>query len=315
MLMYLGRRFLWAVFVLWLVVTAVFLLMNAVGDPAVAALGPRAHASQLEAFRREHGLDRPLTQRYVTYLAGLVTGDWGRSFKDQQPVIEVMATRVPRTLLLSALAMLFELGLGVTLGTIAALRKHTLFDTGLMGMAFLGISLPTFLTGIVFLYAFGYRLAWFPVGGYGTGTWDHLYHALLPAFTLAIVGAATYARIMRSEMLEVLNQDYIRTARAKGLSPIRVIGVHAMRNALLPIVTLIGLSLPFLVSGAVITETIFGWPGMGRLAIEALYTLDVPIVMGVVLVASLAVQIGNLLADVAVALLDPRIRLGSQASA
>ena len=177
-----------------------------------------------------------------------------------------------------------------------------------MAVAFLGVSAPTFLTGLVFLQVFAFRLGWFPVGGYGVDLVDHVRHALLPALTLAIVGAATYARITRSEMIDTLRQDYVRTARAKGLAPIHVVR-HAFRNALLPIVTLLGLSMPLLVSGAVITETIYGWPGVGRLAVESIAGGDVPIILGVVLVASVSVQLGNLGADLVVARLDPRIRL------
>jgi peptide/nickel transport system permease protein len=306
-LRFLGRRLVRGLFVIWASITLVFVMAHGAGDPARAMLGPRAQAQQLEAFRRRHGLDRPVFERYARYVAGLVRGDLGRSMRDSQPVAEVIATRLPRTLLLGALALLLELVIGVSIGVVAALRRHGPIDAVAMGLAFLGISAPTFLTGLVFLQMFAYRLGWFPVGGYGVDLLDHMRHALLPAFTLAIVGAATYARIMRSEMIETLRQDYVRTARAKGLPP-RAVVRHAFRNALLPIVTLVGLSTPLLVSGALITETVYAWPGIGRLAFESISTGDVPMILGVVLVASIAVQLGNLGADLALAALDPRIR-------
>jgi peptide/nickel transport system permease protein len=183
-----------------------------------------------------------------------------------------------------------------------------------MSIAFVGLSLPTFVTGPIFLSRLAFRLGWFPVGGYGFDLWSHVYHAVLPAFVLAIVGAATYARLMRSEMIETLGEDYVRTAMAKGLSRPRVVLAHAARNALLPIVTVLGLSLPLIVSGAIVTEHIFAWPGMGALAVESIHKLDAPTIIGVVVVTSLAVQAGNLLADIAVAALDPRVRLGGDRS-
>jgi peptide/nickel transport system permease protein len=302
----------WSVFVLWVVVTLVFILTNAIGDPASATLGPRAGAAQLEAFRKKHGLDRPLVERYGTFLGGLVRGDLGKSFRDEVPVTEVIATRLPRTLLLGAMVLFFELLIGLTIGIFAAVKRNTWFDTTVMGTAFAGISAPSFVTGLLFLNYIAFRLGWFPVGGYGVTFFDHIKHAALPAFTLAIIGAATYARIMRSEMVETLRMDYVRTARAKGVGPTSTVLRHAARNALLPIVTLLGLNLAVLVSGAIITEQIYGWPGMGRLAVEAIFSLDVPIVIGVVVVFCVTVQIGNLLADLAVAALDPRIRLQTE---
>ena len=241
---------------------------------------------------------------------GLLQGELGRSFRDNEPVLRVIGHRLPRTLLLSGMAMGFELVFGLLLGTLAALRRGTLLDTGFMGMAFLGISIPSFVSGPIVLMVFAFRLGWFPIGGYGVGPWDHVFHGLLPALVMAVIGAATYARVMRSEMIETMQADYIRTARAKGLGPVSVVVKHGVRNAMLPIVTMLGLSLPFLVNGAIITETIFNWPGMGRLVIESIAALDVPMIMGVVLIVAIVVQIGNLLADIAVGLLDPRIRLG-----
>ncbi|MBK8168856.1 MAG: ABC transporter permease [Sandaracinaceae bacterium] len=309
MLTVIGRRSLWAIPVLFVIQTSVFLLLNALGDPAVAQLGPRASAAQLQNWRHQHGTDRPLGTRYLEYMGGLVHGDMGVSHQEsRRSVTDVLETRLPRTALLGAMAIVIEVVLGLLLGVIAAVRRNTLVDTGVMGVAILGISAPTFVTGLLFLNILAFRFGWFPVGGYGVDAMDHLRHALLPAFTLAITGIATYARVMRAEMLETLRSDYIRTARAKGLSEFRTVVVHAVRNALLPVVTLVGLSLPIIVSGAIISEAIYAWPGLGRLAVESITSRDDPVVMGVVLLSSLGVVIGNLFADIGVAALDPRVR-------
>lgn len=303
-----AKRTAWAAVVLYLVVTSVFLLGNAVGDPAAANLGPRANRVQLSAYRHAHGLDRPLAEQYGKYLVGLAHGDLGLSLRDGQPVVSVLLQRLPRTALLGGMAVFFELALGLCFGIFAAVKRNTWVDTAVMSGAFLGVCLPSFVTGPFFLREVAFRYGWFPVGGYGLDALGHVVHALLPAFTLAILGAATYARVMRSEMIEVLRADFVRTARAKGASATAVVLRHAARNALLPIVTMMGLSLPLIVTGAIITESIYDWPGVGRLAIESIAALDVPMILGIVLLASTTVQLGNFLADLAVAALDPRIR-------
>jgi peptide/nickel transport system permease protein len=321
------KRLVTGIVVVFLALTSVFFLANAVGDPARAALGPQASPEALEAWRRSEGYDRPVLERYQEYFFGtperdrerlrsvatdgLIRGDLGRA-RDKQSVLSVIGTRLPRTLLLSGMALSFEIAFGLILGTLAALRRGTLLDTGFMGIAFLGISIPTFVSGPIFLLVFAFRLGWFPIGGYGLGFWDHVYHGLLPALTMAVIGAATYARVMRSEMIDTMQSDYIRTARAKGLHPFQVVVGHGVRNAMLPIVTLMGLSFPLLVSGAIITEQVYNWTGMGRLAIESISSQDDKVIMGVVLIAAVFVQIGNLLADIAVGILDPRVRLESK---
>jgi peptide/nickel transport system permease protein len=308
MIRFLLRRLLAAVLVLWLVMSAVFLLVNVVGDPAGAALGGKASAAQLQAFRAQHGLDRPLGTRYLSYLADLASLRLGKSFQDDQPVASLIAVRLPRTLLLGALALTFELLLGLGAGMLAALWRKSWLDTAVMAVSFVGISMPSFVIGLWALGYFAFRLGWFPIGGYGVTAWEHVRHAMLPALTLAVLGAATYARLMRGELIEALQSDYVRTARAKGLSMTRVVLVHATRNALTPVVTLLSVSFRVVVSGAVITETIFGWPGMGRLAFEAISGLDLPLVLGIVFVACGVVQLGNIAADLAVLALDPRLR-------
>jgi len=188
------------------------------------------------------------------------------------------------------------------------LRRNTIVDAIAMSVSYLGVSAPTFLIGLLVMEIFAFRLGWFPVGGYGVTAAEHVEHALLPSLTLAVAGAATYARVLRGELIETLRADYVRTARSKGLSRGRVVIVHAMRNAMLPIITLLGLSMPLLVSGAIITETVFGWPGIGRLSIEAIYALDVPLILGVVLFSAITVQVGNLLADLVVSRIDRRVK-------
>ncbi len=308
MIRFIVQRLLWAVFVVWVVVSGVFLLVNVIGDPAAATLGEKASPAQLEAFREKHGLNRPLGERYLEYVRSVATLELGTSYQDGQEVTQLIATRLPRTMLLGAMAIGFELLFGLVIGTLAATFKDRWFDTGAMSLAFVGISLPTFVTGLWALGYFAFRLGWFPVGGYGVGALDHVVHGILPALTLAVAGAATYARVMRGEMIESLRSDYVRTARAKGLGPVRVVLAHGLRNAILPVITLMGISLRILVSGAIITEAIFAWPGMGKLAVEAIGGLDLPLVMGIVFVACAAVQVGNVLADITVAALDPRIR-------
>ncbi|MGE0785899.1 MAG: ABC transporter permease [Sandaracinaceae bacterium] len=303
------RRGVQAFVIVFVATSAVFFLANGIGDQAIATLGPNASAERLADFRHAHGLDRPILEQYGTFIGKLAVGDLGESLRDGQSVSTVIGYRLPRTMLLMGITLLFELVIGLGFGIVAALRRNTWIDTTFMGAAFLGISVPSFVSGPIFMMVFAFRLGWFPIGGYGVTFVDHLYHALLPALSMAIIGSATFARIMRSEMLETLNADYVRTARAKGLGPWRVVLGHAARNALLPIVTLLGLRIPFLVTGAIITESIFNWPGMGRLVIEAIRALDVPIIMGTVVITAIAVQLGNIVADVAVAALDPRVRL------
>ena len=331
MIRFIVQRILWGFLVVISVVTLVFFLIFVAGDPAVTVLGPQARAEQIADFNAKKGLDRPVVEQFLSYLGilpcvrkdspkyeredgsrgfcGVLQGDLGESYSHHESVASVIGYRLPRTLLLASMAVLFELVIGLTAGVIAALRRNRWSDTLIMFGTFVGISLPTYVTGPIALLLFSFLLGWFPFGGYGIDPVDHIYHALLPAFILAIAGAATYARVMRGELIETLRHDHVRTAKAKGMRPSQVVIRHAIRNALLPVVTLVGLSLPVLVGGAIITEKIFAWPGLGLLTIESIESLDAPVIMAVVLMFGIAVQIGNLLADIAVAALDPRIRL------
>lgn len=306
---FVAKRFTSALAVVFVVATLAFFLMNAVGDPATVQLGPQASAEQRAAYRRSRGLDRPLIERYAAFLRQTATGDLGVSYRVEAPrVVDVIAPRIPRTALLGGLALCFEIILGLTVGVVAASRRKSWVDHTLMGGAFLGVSAPTFITGIVFLNVLAFSLGWFPVGGYGVTAFDHVKHAVLPAFTLAIAGAASLARLVRSDMVETIALDHVRTARAKGLPWRTVLVRHVLRNALVSVATVVGMSIPMLVSGAIITEQIYGWPGVGRLAVESISAGDTPVVLALVLLSSVAVQVGSFLADVTIAALDPRVR-------
>lgn len=275
-------------------------------DPARQLAGRSATPETVEAIRAQLGLDRPFHVQYARYLGNLLQGDLGRSYAQKTEVTEVIAARIPPTLLLMAAAIFVELAIGITLGVLAARRPGSRFDHGAMILSFVGVSTPQFVAGILLLYVFSVQLDWFPVGGYGT--WKHL---VLPALTLGILGAGWYSRMTRSAMLDVLARDFVRTARAKGVSEWRVVLVHALRNAVLPVIAMIGIDIGLFVSGAVIVESVFGWPGIGQLAWQAIQQVDIPIIMGVTLVAAVAIILGNLLADLVAPFVDPRVRLQS----
>jgi peptide/nickel transport system permease protein len=308
MIAYLARRILAAIAILWVISTSTFVITLKLGDPVATILGPRASARDREHVRRYYGLDQPTYAQYAKYMGRLVKGDLGVSYRYRRPVSTLIAERFPRTLLLAALAIVTEVILGVALGAIAAARRGERTDQAIMAGTFLTMSLPTFISGKLFLLFFAYYFGLFPIGGYGVTPLDHLYHAILPALAIALISAASYARLTRNELVEILQADYVRTARAKGVSEPVIVLRHALRNALLPIVTSLGLSFGALFSGAIVTEAIFAWPGVGRLAYESIAGLDVPVIMGCVLFGSFGIQLGTLLSDLAYALLDPRIR-------
>jgi len=273
-------------------------------DPARQIAGRSATPDTVETIRKQLGLDLPFHQQYGRYLTNLAQGDLGRSYAQKTEVAEIVAARLPATLLLMTAAITCELLIGLGIGIFAAVRQGSRSDSGAMVLSFVGVSTPQFVAGILMLYVFAVQLDWFPVGGYG-----EFRHLVLPALTLGILGAGWYSRMMRSSMIEVLTQDYIRTARAKGASERRVILLHALRNALLPIIAMIGIDIGLFMSGAVVVESVFGWPGIGQLAWQAIQQVDIPIIMGVTLVAAVAIVLGNLVADLMAPLVDPRIRI------
>ena len=294
-----------ALFILWGVTVVTFILSYLIpADPVRMIAGRSASADTVASIRQQLGLNQPLPVQYARYLSRLVQGDLGRSYVQKTNVSELIASRLPATLLLMAGAIFFELLLGLSAGLIAATQRGRATDQTVMVLSFVGVSAPQFVVGLLLLYVFAYLLDWFPLGGYGTFS-----HLILPALTLGITGAGWYSRMTRSATIDVLRQDYIRTARAKGVPESQVILVHGLRNAILPVVAMIGLDIGIFMSGAVVVESVFGWPGIGQLAWQAIQRVDIPIIMGVTLVAAIAIVIGNLLADIATSLLDPRVSL------
>jgi len=273
-------------------------------DPVRMIAGRSATPQTVESIRRQLGLDRPLPVQYASYVTKLVQGDLGRSYVQKTEVAILIQSRLPATLLLMAGAIFFEVLIGVPAGIFAATRRGRPADRGIMLLSFAGVSTPQFVVGLLLLYVFAYLLGWFPLSGYGT-----LNHLVLPALTLGIAGGGWYSRMMRSSMVEVLRHDYIRTARAKGLSEGSVILVHGVRNAVLPVIAMIGLDIGIFMSGAVVVESVYGWPGIGQLAWQAIQRIDIPIIMGVTLVAAVAIVLGNLLADLIAPVIDPRIKV------
>lgn len=278
-------------------------LMSTPGDTASALVGESASAAQLQAVRAELGLDQPLLVRYGTFLASLVVrGDLGRSLISNRPVSELVFERLPYTLVLALAAISLAALIGALLGGAAAIRSGTVWDTLLMSGAALGLALPTFWSALLLMMLLALRLHWLPV--VGAESWQHL---VLPTITLALPTAAAVARLMRSSVLDVLGADYCRTAHAKGLTPRQVLHRHVVRNSLIPVVTVLGLHLGYLIGGAFVVETIFGWPGVGRMIVQAIFDRDYPVVMGATLVIA-ALYIGiNLLVDLTHGWLDPQI--------
>jgi peptide/nickel transport system permease protein len=301
----LARRLTQSFAVLLGVAVITFLLLHYLpADPAALVAGRSANAQMIANVRHQLGLDLPLPLQFWRYLSGLARGDLGRSYIQRSEVAPLIMARIPATLLLMACGILVEVALGLTFGVIAALRRNGFVDRTVMMFAFVGVSSPQFVAALLLLYVFAAKLGWFPMSGFGTPA-----HVVLPALTLGMLGAGWYARMVRSAMIDVLNQDYVRTARAKGLSGARVVIRHALPNALLPIVAMIGIDIGQFMGGVVVVEAVYGWPGIGQLAWQAIQEVDVPIIMGVTLVSSLAIVLGNLIADFVAPLLDPRIRV------
>ncbi|MCL4250744.1 MAG: ABC transporter permease [Anaerolineae bacterium] len=313
---YLLRRLLLTIPVLIAITIIVFGLMElAPGDVADFFISPEIQMSPeaLDQLRARFGLDQPLPVRYLNWVGNVLQGDLGYRFTDGEAVTVVLGRRLAASLPLIGLAIVIGIAVGVPLGVFTGLRQYSFWDFSLTGLSFLGISMPAFVTGIVALFIFSIQLRWFPTGGMrpvdrAATFGDSLYYLILPATVLSLNYVATYMRYTRFSMLEVIHSDYVRTARAKGLSARAVTWAHTVPNALLPVVTVIGLSLPNLVVGAVFTETIFSWPGMGTLYLEAVNGRDVPLLMGMNLVIAIVVLVGNIITDLAYAVVDPRIR-------
>jgi peptide/nickel transport system permease protein len=304
---FLLRRLLLMIPVVWIVLTLVFGLIHLVpGDPVAQMLGEGASVTEVERLRRELGLDRPVAAQYLAYLARVARLDLGVSLRNQEPVLASIAARYPATIALALGSLGFSLLVSVPLGVAAALRKGQGVDHAISIFTLLGVSLPNFVLGPLFILFFAIWLGWFPVSGSGS-----LAHLVLPAVTLGSAIAAISTRMVRSSILEEIHQDYVRTARAKGLSESRVVLKHAFRNGLIPILTIVGLQFGTLLGGAIVTEMIFSWPGLGRLMVDAIYARDYPLVQGAVLAVALTYILVNLATDVLYVVADPRIRYES----
>ncbi len=329
----LGRRLVWAVFVVWATVTLAFVVSHALPSDAVRMVaGPQARPQDIARIRSELGLDQSLWVQYARFMSRLVhvapagapqgdkahatcaplVGrlhlDLGKSAQQRRPVVTILAERMPRTLVLALAAAFVQVLLGVSAGVLAASRKKTAIDHLAVGVSLLGISAPTFIIGLFFQWFFAYRLRLLPLDGWGDTFMGHVASVILPALTLGVFGAAYYTRMVRDEMIGQLGQDYIRTARAKGLSRRAVVVRHALRNALMPIVTILGIDVGTLIGGAIVTESIFRWPGIGSLSVTAMLDRDGPVIMGCVLVTAVAVVLSTIAVDFVYAALDPRVR-------
>lgn len=330
---YLGRRLGWALVLIVGVTSLSFLVSQWLpGDPARILLGPQASTADVAQARKIYGFDEPLAVQYGRYWARLVHRgpavierpkdkahrsclgvglgvhlDLGYSFYFRKPVVDLLVTRAPRSLELAFAALWIQIAIGVSLGVVAAYRRGTAWDEAAMAAALIGVSAPTFLLGLVLRYLFAYKLAWLPFDGYGATPAEHLRSLVLPALTLGLFGSALYARLTRDELGVLLVQDFIRTARAKGASGARVLFVHALRSALVPLGTVVALDFGTLVGGAVVTERLFSWPGLGQLSVDAVLNRDGPVIFGTVLFASTAAILSTLAIDVAYVLLDPRL--------
>ena len=304
MLTYVGRRLLAAIPTLWGVATAVFVMARLLpGDPARVIAGVLASQDQVDHLRHQLGLDQPLPVQYVDYLGSLARLDLGTSAHFGGPVSGEIASRLPYTAELALTALAIAVVLGVLGGVAAALRRNTLIDLAVSAVSVLGISMPTYWLGLMLIVVFAIQLRLLPAAGA-----DSPGSVVLPAFTLGLLSVGLIARMTRSSLLEVLAQDYVRTARAKGVSPAQVVFAHALRNALVPIVTAVGLQLGALMGGAVLTESVFGWPGVGRLLLDSIFSRDYPMVQGLVLLFAFTYIVINLLVDLLYVVVDPRVR-------
>jgi peptide/nickel transport system permease protein len=294
-----------------LVTLGVFLLIHLTpGDPATVILAESYTPEAAAQIHRDLGLDRPLPEQYAIYMGRLLHGDLGRSVRNRLPVTQAIGERFPATLELGVAALLWSLLIAIPLGTLAALRRGRALDVIASGLTVAGISVPNFVLGILLILFFGLLLRLLPVGGYtalADSVPDNLSRLVMPAIALGTFGAASNMRFTRSSMIEVLNQDYIRTARAKGAGWWRVVNRHALKNALIPVVTIVGLQVGAILEGALVTETVFSWPGVGKLAVESIFSKDFTVVQGIVLMAALSFMLANLLVDLVYAWLDPRI--------
>jgi len=311
-LRYIGRRLAWSLLVVWFVVTAAFAMVTLIPtDPARAMLGPHATEESVARVRAHYCLDEGFVGQYGCFVSRLAHGDLGESYRSKRPVTELIADRLWPTVQLALATIVLQLVIGLPLGIAAAVRRGSWPDRATSVVGLLGASLPTFFVGTLLVWGLAYGLGWFPIGGYGEGGLARVHHLVLPGMTLAMVGIAYYARLVRGELADALAEDYIRTARAKGVAERDVVLRHALRNAIGPLVALVGMDLGVLLGGAVVTESIFAWPGLGREVLQAILEVDLPLILGVVLVTAIAIAVANLVADLLHLWIDPRLRDGT----
>ena len=303
---FLVQRLVRSAITLWIVVTAVFMVLRMSGDPAMSMLGPDASQEAVDAFRHQYGLEDSLPTQYVVYLKNVVTGDLGDSMQYRRPVMELFLDRLPATLELALAALVIAVVIGIPAGIIAAAKRNSALDRLTMFGAFIGQSSPNFFIGILLIFFLSLRLGWLPSSGRG-----ELAQLVMPAITLATGLLAALARMTRSSILEVSHAEYVRTARAKGISAPRVLTGHILRNAALPVITMFGLWMTGVIGGAAVTETVFAWPGVGRLIVDAVSRRDFPVVQTLVLIIAATVIAVNLAVDLLYGLLDPRISVSS----
>ena len=322
---YLVRRLLTAILIVLAMMVIVFFGLNVVGDPVYLLVDPSATLDEIEDARRVLGLDQPILVQFWDFLMNAVKGDLGESFVFGRPAIDVILERLPATFELAFMAFIIALGVGIPLGLYAGLWPESALSKLIMAGSVLGFSLPSFWVGIMLILVFSVTLGWFPATGRGDTvhvlgleisflTWDGLSHIILPAINLAMFKVSLIMRLVRAGTVEITSQDYIKFARAKGVSGLRLVGLHVGKNVMVPVVTVIGIELGHLIAFAVVTETIFSWPGVGKLIIESILNLDRPVVVAYLMMITVLFVIINLIVDVLYVWLDPRIRLGDQAS-
>jgi peptide/nickel transport system permease protein len=310
MLRFFAVRIARAMLTIALVVTFAFVVLRLSGDPALIIMGPEAPPEVIAAFRKAWGLDDPIWMQYLDYFGAIARGELGRSMRDGRSAIALVAERIPATLVLTIPALLLKLGIGIPAGILAALHRGSVIDRAVMAAAVAGFTVPSFVLGLVLVLIFAVQLGWLPSGGQ-----DSWRHAILPIITLGIGGAAVLARFTRSAMLEVLGQPYVRTASAKGVAWRAVVTGHALPNAAIPTVTIIGFMVGTLIAGAVVVESVFSWPGVGRLLVVAVANRDLAVVQCVLLLVAATMVASNLAVDFLYGFLDPRLRTGTQARA
>ena len=303
MIRFVALRLLRALVTVLAVMTFAFVVLRMSGDPAEVLMGPDVPQDAIDAFRTQWGLDAPLWQQYFSYLGAILSGDFGMSMRDRSPAIQLVIERIPATLQLTIPALLLKLGIGIPAGIYAALHRDSAVDRGVIFLAILGFTIPSFVMGLVLVLIFAVTLGVLPSGGIGSGQ-----HAILPAITLSIGGIGILARFSRSAMIEVLGQPYIRTASAKGVKWRDVVRGHALPNAAVPIVTIVGFMVGSLIAGAVVVETIFSWPGIGRLLIVSVSNRDLAVVQCILLLIAAVMVVSNLIVDLLYGWLDPRLR-------